>query len=139
VPRLCLVVLVVVGGVGLVAAPGALAKGRVTARIEQPTRCDAAAGKKLTVAFSLTSAEADGTARPFGASGVFVKLRRADGRSLKVRARSDRRGHYRARIVVPHGGLRRIDTGLEGETIRQGVTHDADVVFTTRGDPCRAS
>jgi hypothetical protein len=141
VPRLCLVPLVVVVVLAAVTAPGALAKGRVTAQIEQPARCDAKAGTTITIAFSLSSRRVDGTTAPFGAGGVFVKLRRASDRPpLKVAARrSGARGHYAARVRVPRGGIERIDAGLEGTTISGGVERDADVLFPTHGDPCRAA
>jgi len=131
---LCFVPLVAM----LVAAPGALAKERVTANIDRPTHCDAAAGSRVTIAFSLTTF-ASGRAQPFGAGGVFVRLRRAGGRAaLEVAAHADRRGHYVARVTVPRGGILRIDAGLEGTQTSGGQTRDADVLFPTRNDPCRA-
>jgi hypothetical protein len=136
VPRLSVVSLAVVLA-ALAAAPGALAKGDVTATIERPTACDAAPGTSVTIAFALTTATDHGT-EPFGAGGVFVRLRRADGRSPLIRrARSDRRGHYTARVRVPRGGIRRIDVGLKGEVRAGGRVRPANHLFTVVGDPCR--
>jgi hypothetical protein len=137
-PRLRLVSLVAVLA-ALALAPGALAKGRVTASIDHPTHCDAAAGSRISIAFSLTTF-ASGGPEPFGAGGVFVKLRRAGGRpALRVAARSDRKGHYVARVTVPRGGILRINAGLNGTTVSDGVEQDADVLFPTLHDPCRAT
>jgi hypothetical protein len=138
VPRLWLVSLVAVLLV-VAAAPSASAKGRVTASLDRPTRCDAAPGTRITIAFSLTTYAAAG-AEPFGAGGVFVKLRRAGGRpAIKATARSDRTGHYVARVTVPRGGILRINAGLEGTTTAAGgKVSDADLLFPTRNDPCRA-
>jgi hypothetical protein len=130
-------------GVVLLAAPvAAPAKGRVTATIHAPARCDAAPGTKVTVAFGLTSAAtAQEPARPFGASGIFVVLRRTGGRpgvKRAARVAGAGTGEYRARVTVPRGGIRRIDVGLEGvSTMAGGRTEDADVLFRVVGDPCR--
>ncbi|HWI71668.1 MAG TPA: hypothetical protein VNT55_06915 [Baekduia sp.] len=135
-------VAVAVGAVLLAAPVGAPAKGRVTATITAPARCDAAPGTKVTIAFALkTAATADEPSRPFGASGIFVVLRRTGGRPGLKRAATSAgagMGEYRARVTVPRGGIRRIDVGLEGvRTAPGGRTQDADVLFRVVGDPCR--
>jgi hypothetical protein len=118
----------------LAVAPPALAKDRVTATIDAPTACDAAAGATITISWSLANAEHE----PFGASGIFVRLRRFGGRpAVRKAARADRTGHYTVRVKVPRGGIRRIDVGLEGTTTAGGVTSDADIFFPVRDDPCR--
>jgi hypothetical protein len=130
----------VLAGAALVAAPGAVAKERVTATIHAPTRCDATPGKRITIAFQLTSFTAAGTPQPFGASGVFVLLRRGGGHAaLKRAATATATGRYTARVTIPRGGIRRIDVGLEGTstTVADGKTRDADVLFRVVGDPCR--
>jgi hypothetical protein len=144
VPRLSVVAVTALSAASLafaLAPTAAPAKGRVTATVQAPTRCDAAAGTRVRIAFTLSALRADGqTAEPFGAGGVFVVLRRGEGRTaLKRAARSGARGHYTARVTVPRGGIRRIDVGLEGTRTSGGQTHDADVLFRVVGDPCRAA
>jgi hypothetical protein len=130
-------------GAVLLAAPAvAPAKGRVTATIHAPSRCDAAPGTRVTIAVRLQTIAADGaSAQPFGASGVFVVLRRSGGRAGLKRAATSAgagTGEYRARVTVPSGGIRRIDVGLEGtRTAPGGQIQDADVLFRVVGDPCR--
>jgi hypothetical protein len=133
--------LAVAGAVPLLVAPGgAAAKERVTATIHAPTRCDAVAGHRITVAFQLTS-WAQGTPQPFGAGGVFVVLRRFGAKPGVKRAATSAgsgTGRYTARVTVPRGGIRRIDVGLEGTASTPGgATRDADVLFRVVGDPCR--
>jgi hypothetical protein len=134
------VVAVAVGAVLLAAPAGASAKGRVTATIHAPTRCDATAGTRITIAFGLTSVAA-GALQPFGASGVYVVLRRTGGRAGVKRHATPAAaaGRYTARVTVPRGGIRRIDVGLEGTRtdVADGGTQDADVLFRVVGDPCR--
>jgi hypothetical protein len=137
-------VAVVVGAVALAAPVSAPAKGRVTATISAPTRCDAAPGTKVTIRIGLsTAATANEPARPFGASGVFVVLRRTGGRTALKRPATSAgagTGQYRARVTVPRGGIRRIDVGLEGvRSTPGGGSRDADVLFRVVGDPCRSS
>ena len=137
-------VAVAVGAVLLAAPVSAPAKGRVTAKIFAPTRCDAAPGKKVGIRFGLTTAAtANEPARPFGASGVFVVLRRTGGRTALKRPATSAgagTGQYWARVTVPRGGIRRIDVGLEGvRSTPGGKSRDADVLFRVVGDPCRSS
>jgi hypothetical protein len=130
-----LIMLLPVAVAALAVTPPALAKDRVTATIDAPTACDAAAGTRITISWSLATA----THEPFGASGIFVRLRRFGGRpAVRKAARADRRGHYTVRVKVPRGGIRRIDVGLEGTRTTGGVTSDADVFFRVVNDPCRA-
>jgi hypothetical protein len=119
----------------------ASAKGDATATIQSPTRCDAAAGRQITIRFVVTMAEADGTLRPFTAPEVFVRLKRA-GRApaVKRRATSLREGRYRVRVTVPRGGIRRIDAGVEGTTtLADGTTRSAPALLRVVGDPCRSA
>src|SRR4051794_9557291 len=100
------VVPVAVAAVVLAVLPNALAKERVRARIDRPRHCPAA-GQTVTVTWTLTTLR-DGRRVPFGAGDVYVKaLRRAGGEPIKHFARSTRRGHYRARLTAPKGGIRR--------------------------------
>jgi hypothetical protein len=90
----------------------------------------------------VTTAEADGTRVPFGASGVFVLLRRAGRPDVKRAARPAGRGtgRYTVRMRMPRGGVRRIDLGIDGTTTAPGgASRPAPALFRVVSDPCRAS
>jgi hypothetical protein len=132
-----LLVLAAATAVVLAALPDALAQDRVRARIERPHRCPAA-GHTVMATWTLTAVR-NGRRVPYRASGVYVKIVRRDGRpALKRFARSTRRGHYRARLTAPKGGIRRLE--IWRARVRHtpgGKTTPADVRFPVRGDPCR--
>lgn len=132
-----LVVPVAVAALVLAVLPNALAKERVRARIDQPRHCPAA-GQTVTVRWTLTT-RSRGRRVPFGAADVYLKaVRRARGAPIKRFARSTRRGHYRARLTAPKGGIRRLEIWLAG--VRRtpgGKSTRADVSFPVSGDPCR--
>jgi hypothetical protein len=120
----------------------ASAKGDVRAAITSPTRCDAAAGRTITVRFGLSVAEPDGARRPFDGAEIFVVLRRHGAPGVKRRAVPMGRGtgRYRVRTTMPRGGVRRIDVGIEGVTIAaDGTERPAPVLFRVTGDPCRSA
>jgi hypothetical protein len=89
----------------------------------------------------VTTADAVGTRVPFGASGVFVLLRRAGRPAIKLPAREagPGTGRYVARTRMPRG-LRRIDAGIDGTTTTaDGASRRAPVLFRVVGDPCRSA
>ncbi len=136
------VVAVAAGVVSLAAPALASAKGDAKATIQSPTHCDAAPGTRITIRFLLTIRDADGTVRPFTASGVFVKLARVGHPSFTRPAQLTGRttGRYTARVTMPRGGLRRIDVGLRGTVYEaDGSSHPAPHMFPVTGDPCRAA
>jgi hypothetical protein len=129
--------------VAALAVPAAAsAKGDVRAAITSPTRCDAAAGRIITVRFGLSVAEPDGARRPFNGAEIFVVLRRHGAPGVKRRAVPMDRGtgRYRVRMTVPRGGIKRIDVGIEGTTIgADGTERPAPALFAVDGDPCRSA
>jgi hypothetical protein len=139
----------------LVAAPAAVGKGAVRARLDRPVLVHAAAGETITVAWTLSYIES-GERRPFGASGVFVRLLSASGgRPVtaygKGRGTGPHRsgvgvpGAYIARVRVPQGGIGGIKIGLRGWRITRGRKEGgriigerkerADVFFPIDNDP----
>jgi hypothetical protein len=130
--------LVVGGGFGLVAALPAAAKEGVTATLESAVPVDAAAGTRLTVSWTLSARDEDGTRRPFSALPVFVRLLSKTGAGAKVAFASsaaDDDGRYAASVVVPDGGIRDVQIGLRGFTSGANGTHNADVLFPIANDP----
>jgi hypothetical protein len=121
----------------LAVATPAAGKDDVRARIEGTVRCDAAAGSTISVAWRLESVER-GRRRRFGAGDVFVRLlSRSGARPTKARARSTRRGRYRARVRVPRGEIRRLQIGLDGIRYVGDRIERAPIYFRIENDPCR--
>ncbi len=96
-------------------APAAAAKEDVVARVLTPISRDAEPGSRVTVAWTLTYAEA-GKRRPFGAGYVFVRLVGPGGSRtpLAYGVHTLRPGGYRARAKVPRGGVSRVEIGIMG-------------------------
>jgi hypothetical protein len=111
--------------VGALLAIPAAAKEGVRAKLDTPVRLATKPGKALRVAWHL----ADAGGRPFGASGIYLRVSRCGHGSLRIRARSRGHGGYSARMRVPKGGIRKLAVGLEGVTIVGGHSRRSDAVF----------
>jgi hypothetical protein len=122
----------VVAGLALGAALGtagiASAKEGVKATLTSPVRLGAAPGTTLHVTWTLSYTD-HGTRQPFGAGGVFVRLRSASGAAQTGMAHGD--GSYAADVVVPQGGIADVQIGLEGFT----ESGPAPVLFPIANDP----
>jgi hypothetical protein len=118
--------------VALVAALPAAGKEGVEATLLTRIPLDAPAGTRLEVAWRLDYLD-HGRRRPFGASGVFVRLRSAAGASETGFASGN--GAYRAAVVVPKGGIGDVQIGLRGWTNDATGTHESDALFPITNDP----
>jgi hypothetical protein len=117
----------------LVAALPALGKEGVKATLLTRIPLDAPAGTRLDVAWTLTYPD-HGRRRPFGAGGVFIRLRSAAGASAGTGfAGGD--GTYRATVVVPKGGIGDVQIGLQGWTSGPSGTHESNLLFPITNDP----
>ena len=127
--------LVALGAVAtaLVAALPAAGKEGVRATLLTRIPLDAPAGTRLEVAWTLTYLD-HGRRRRFGASGVFVRLRSAAGRSAETGFASGA-GDYRATVVVPKGGIGDVQIGLRGWTNGPAGTRESDTLFPITNDP----
>jgi hypothetical protein len=97
----------------LLVVPAAVGKEGVRARLDTPLPVGAAQGDTITIAWTLSSIERGGH-RPFGASGVFVRLLSAsNGKSVKAIGNGSSQGRYIAKVKVPEGGIGGIRIGLE--------------------------
>ena len=117
----------------LAAALPAAAKEGVRATLTTRVPLDAPAGTRLEVAWKLASRAEDGR-RPFGAIGVFVRLRSASGGRAEIGVApigSHSNGEYAASVVVPKGGIGDVEIGLHGWA--DGTP--ADVLFPITNDP----
>jgi hypothetical protein len=128
-------VLVALGAaaVALVAALPAAGKEGVQATLLTRIPLDAPAGKRLEVAWTLTYRD-HGRRRPFGANGVFVRLRSGSGASAETGFASGN-GEYRATVVVPAGGIGDVQIGLQGWTNDAAGTRESDALFPITNDP----
>jgi hypothetical protein len=121
------------GAAALVAALPAAGKEGVEATLLTRIPLDAPAGKRLEVAWKLTYSD-HGRRRPFGANGVFVRLRSAIGASAET-GLANGNGDYRATVVVPEGGIGDVQIGLRGWTNDAAGTRESDALFPISNDP----
>jgi hypothetical protein len=108
----------------------------------------AAPGERVRVAWTLAEAQLPGLTtpgrvapRPFGASGVYIRVRGKAGAAPKTFAASSgpqtsQAGRYVAVVTVPAGGIAAIAIGLEGyRTLTGQAATRADVFFPIANDP----
>jgi hypothetical protein len=103
----------------------AAAKEGVRAKLDKPVRLDAAPGKTLRIAWHLIDAKG----RPFGASGIYLRVSRCGRRPLRIPATARVHSGFSARVKVPKGGIRKLLVGLKGYRITGARTVRADVFF----------
>src|SRR5262249_16889180 len=98
----------------LVCTLPAAAKEGVTARLRSSLPLDAPAGTHLTVRWTLTARDEDGTVRPFSAEGLFVRLlsKTGAGATVGLASGAGLDGSRTATVVVPNGGIRDVQLGL---------------------------
>ncbi len=122
----------------LVSALPAAGKEGVEATLTTRIRLDAPAGARLRVGWTLTYLDEHGKRHPFGAGGVFVRLRSASGAAAK-RGFAPRgaypRGEYSATVVVPKGGIGDVEIGLRGWADGPHGRREADLLFPIANDP----
>lgn len=121
-----------------VAPPSAVAKDGVRATLATDVPLDAAPRTRLRVGWTLAYTEGGGDRRPFGASGVFVRLVSASGARAETAfapTASHTRGEYEATVAVPEGGIGDVEIGLVGWTSGPRGAHRADLVFPITNDP----
>jgi hypothetical protein len=116
----------------------AAAKEDVEATLTSPVALDAPAGTELTIAWTLISVDANGRRQPFGANGVFVRLLSASGAPPEegvAPVGSYETGEYEATVIVPAGGIRDIELGLQGWVSDVNGTRRSDLIFPITNDP----
>jgi hypothetical protein len=131
-PRLLPLVLLAFAAALFSAMPVA-AKDGVHATLTTNVPLDARPDAKLTIGWRLAYVE-DGKRRPFGASGVFVRLGSASGARAETGYAKEDSGTYTATVAVPEGGIGDVQIGLRGYT--SGVrTGRSDLLFPITNDP----
>jgi hypothetical protein len=109
----------------VITAVPAGAKEGVRARLDAPVNVNMPAGKTLRVKWRLV----DEHGRPFGASGIYLRVSRCGRGPLEIAATRRSRGHYSARVRVPTGGVRKLMVGLRGWRITGQRRRRADAFF----------
>ena len=134
--RVTICVLAGVLAAGLAAAPAAAKEG-VEATLLTPVPLGAKPGTQIKVAWKLSFAKGEERGQPFGANGVFVRLRGPSGDVERGFAPSGSYtdGKYAATVLVPDGGIADIQVGLQGWSDSGGVSHEADLIFPITNDP----
>lgn len=100
--------------IALAAAVPAAAKEAPQAHLLRPLPKSARAGSVVTVRWSVTVLEADGTRDGFSAIGMLVRLVGRGGASTTALARENVGPPYSARVRVPAGGIRAVRFGIAG-------------------------
>jgi hypothetical protein len=118
----------------LAAALPTNAKEGVEATLKSTIPLDAPADTRLNVRWTLGYVE-DGKWQPFGASGLYVRLRSATGAQPTTAWAGGDRGRYWAKVVVPKGGIGDIEFGLVGWQTDANGTRRADAIFPITNDP----
>jgi hypothetical protein len=129
---IALLLAAVAAGVAAVSAP---AKEGVTAKLLSDVPLAADPGTRLRLSWTLSYGE--GT-MPFGANGVFVRLRSASGGRAETGFAPTgfyADGRYAATLVVPEGGIGDIEIGLRGFTSGAGGSRTSDLLFRITNDP----
>jgi hypothetical protein len=124
--------------VALVAPLPVGAKEGVEATLITNVPLDADPGTRLRIAWTLVSVDDDGQRRPFGASGVYVRLLSASGAAAETGfARTDVHsdGEYAATVAVPEGGIGDVQLGLVGWVSDPQGTRRSDAFFPIANDP----
>jgi hypothetical protein len=125
---------VVVAVAVLVAAVPASGKEGARATLTTRVPLTAAAGTSFRVAWVVTILDS-GRRRPFGASGMFVRLLSpVRGASTKVYAQGVN-GRYHATVTVPRGGLRGIQLGLRSWVSDPNGTRENDWLLPITNSP----
>ncbi|MDQ3672742.1 MAG: hypothetical protein M3364_09960 [Actinomycetota bacterium] len=127
--------IVAVSVTALSAATLVPAKDGAHARLTTPLRLGATPGATIRVRWTVETSDEAGGRRPFGASGMFVRLLSRTGATATTGFADGVtrvRGRYAARVQVPTGGIGGIRMGLRGWTNLGGT---GDLVFPVENDP----
>jgi hypothetical protein len=126
-----------IGSLLLLAFAGpAAAKGDAMAALDTPIPPDADPGTELEVGWRAWTPDG-GSEWPFVGSPVFIRLISTDGgSSTEVMGLENPRGsgHYLATVVVPPGGVGRVEIGLLGESCVDGRCTRSDILFELPDD-----
>ena len=113
---------------GCAFATAAAAKDGVVAHLHNPAVLRAAPGAHVTLFWSLRDADK----HPFGASGIYVRLRGLATTSAPAMQLAP--GRFRANVTIPRGGVRSVVIALIGWSTGPQGTKRADLRFRIDND-----
>lgn len=117
-------------------APSAYAKEGVNATVHTLISASANAGTEIHVVWSLADEE---SGRPFNARAVFIRLIGPTGATTEAFAEycsEASKGKYGANVIVPVGGISRIEIGVAGTvTDSEGNSLRSDWLISLTNDP----
>ena len=135
-PRNSFVVVVgLVAGLIFLVAPVAAKEG-MEAQLDTPISLGTTPGTTIEVGWTVFAVNAAGR-HPVGSSPIYIRLV-PPGASEPIEAfgeeSSGQPGHYRATIVVPAGGIARVEVGLRGASCGPDYCGQMDVIFPLTDD-----
>jgi len=121
----------------LVLAPGASSKEQARARLLTPLPFAAKPGSTIQVRWAVDVPDGQGGRRPFGASGMFVRLLSRTGAPSTI-GFADGGGRFQTTLRVPAGGIGGVRVGLRGTRCDASGCGPSDAVFPLVNDPFRS-
>ena len=121
----------------LVLAPGGSSKEGARARLLTPLPLAAKPGSTLQVRWAVDVPDGQGGRRPFGASGMFVRLLSRTGAASTV-GLADGGGRFQTMLRVPSGGIGGVRVGLRGMSCDASGCRASDALFPLVNDPFRS-
>lgn len=115
--------------IALVAAVSASTKEGARSDLTTRLPVGAAPGTLVRVGWIVSAPDEQGNMRPFGATGMFVRLLSRSGAPASTGFARQSAGRYSAELKVPIGGIGGVRTGLRGTT---------DIFFPVVNDPFRS-
>ena len=109
----------------VVLVPSAAAKEGVWAELVTMPPAEALPGEQIEVSWTLQFLD-HGKRKPFGAGGIFIRLRDADGGASTTAVADASNGLFRTTVQVPASGIGGLQIGIHGTT---------DVFFPVRNNP----
>jgi hypothetical protein len=121
----------------LVFAPGGSSKEGARARLLTPLPLAAKPGSTIQVRWFVDVPDEQGGGRPFGASGMFVRLLSTTGAPSTV-GLADGGGRFQTTLRVPSGGIGGVRVGLRGTSCDASGCRASDALFPLVNDPFRS-
>jgi len=121
----------------LVLAPGGSSKQGARARLLTPLPLAAKSGSTIRVRWVVEVPDGRGGRRPFGASGMFVRLLSRTGAPATI-GLAGGGGRFETTLRVPAGGIGGVRVGLRGMSSDASGCRASDALFALVNDPFRS-
>lgn len=131
------ILLAAVALLALTAGP-ALAKGGGVARLDAPVPVDTPPGTEVEIGWTVVAVDEAGDAHPIVGSPIYVRIVPAGGGApVEVHGteQPSGSGRYVATVVVPEGGIGRVEIAMRGQACDGSTCWQADYVLPIQEDP----